>query len=1314
MRKVIIFLLLSISHVYSQGFDFRFYSSEDGLPTTDIRDLNIDKKGFIWFNLNGLYRFDGNKFLGDQQTANSIFGKLDKESKLVLFENQAYLIKDRYLNILNTVTGVTSRFSLDKINVQNFKVDYQGLNSDSKGNIYVTTSNLNHHKARLYRFTGNDYVFIHEFEDFSANKLDLKFDYEVDSKGNIYYNNIDKKSVTYFNPSTKEKKSFSTADLVFFSFIARSNEQMYWVCNNLVFEIGRDGLIPSKVNEHLDKISANLIRSILVQENGDIWLSGGERELLFFNNQKNTLTSYKSAVYNHVSGIVDLLQLVSDRGGNIWIQTYRGLLKITPKLNFFDSYFKDQKPICNGDCSFRGFTEDPEGNIYAGFYNNIATISPTGETNNTLTPNLVRSHFDILYSNNQMLLENADILDLKTKRAHNIFKTSIHSSDLGIYTSDTKGNIWYANVRDFYQVDVKNKKLDKQWVYSGDDFKIEDIKYDKTRNLVWIATGTSLFKYSVSTKRVEEVNPQLFRNNKLNIKSLELDRGEILWLATDEGLVKYDLLKGTYKIYTTKDGLCSNFTIGILSEADSCLWISTNNGLTRFSKSNERFINFFEEEGIAKNEFNRRSFYKAKNGKMFFGGVKGVTSFFPKEVMEKYQTSQKLKTVNLASYSYYDSHKDSTFSNYFVSDVQSFEMESYFNNYTFTFSTLDFREENSLRYRYMLEGFDNSWSEPQKNASITFNSLPAGNYTLRIKAIDINNRALSSDLILSIKIYPPWYWSWWAILIYIAIGLLLLAYLFKYFKKNLENKQATVLKLKEAEQAKVLENFKSRFFTNITHEFRTPLTVILGMADNLKANLRSEDQHTLSLLEANSQKLLLFVNQLLDLSKLENASYEIALIQGDIVKHSKEVLESFAYHLANSSKKRFAFESSSNELIMDFDRDIIQKALINLVGNAFKFTQEGDEITVKLKQKENFLLITISDTGTGINTDKIPFIFDRFYQAGKNENVRPSRVGSGVGLAHTQELITLLNGTIEVKSSIGKGTSFIIKLPIQNNASFVKKGFISPQIKPAQEIAKSTFEVFEEDSQKKNLLIVEDDADLAQYLTSILNPIYNIQVARNGQEGVNLALANIPDLIISDVMMPIKDGFELCDELKNNILTSHIPLTLLTAKSSSASRLEGLRYGANAYLSKPFVKEELLLVQQNLLNLRTENKEKYNNETIVIENEVDQKFLKDLKEVVSENLANDSFGQKELGEKIGMSHSQLYRKLNGLLDTTPGNYIKTERLKLAANLLQTTSKNISEIAFEVGFSDAAYFTKTFKQEYKKSPSAFRKLAQSNE
>ena len=648
------------------------------------------------------------------------------------------------------------------------------------------------------------------------------------------------------------------------------------------------------------------------------------------------------------------------------------------------------------------------------------------------------------------------------------------------------------------------------------------------------------------------------------------------------------------------------------------------------------------------------------------------------------------------------------------------------NVFSFEYAALHFRDPDNNRYRYRLEGFDKDWVEAGTERKVTYTNLKAGRYTFQVMASNADGVWNGEPLVVKLRLLPPPWRSWWAYWLYILV---VAGILFSFYRFQLRRRLAEA----EARRLRELDGVKTKLFTNITHEFRTPLTVILGMVKQIRENPKDWFSEGLEMIERNGKNLLRLVNQMLDLSKLEAGAMPVHVIRGDLIPFLKYQLESFR-SLAESKGLQLEFLAEPESLVLDYDPEKMESIISNLLSNALKFTSKGSiELRVS-SQGDQYFSIRVKDTGSGIPPESLPHIFERFYQASpltpeENETTPSAAIPSlggnrsgGIGLAVTRALVRLLGGTISVESEAGAGTEFTIVLPVVRQAVLAPGAadksvaesrrivYREPPASPRSETGMPTAP-----AEAPVLLIVEDNTDVVRYLQSLLRHEYRIKLAIDGRDGLVKSFEYIPDIILSDVMMPGMDGFELCERLKTDIRTSHIPVILLTARADMSSRIEGLQHGADAYLIKPFHKAELLVRLEKLVELRRHLQARYANAgTGIIPQErpsLDDAFMQQVRNIMEVHLCDEDFSIADLCTALDMSRAQLYRKFQALTDTSVGQYFRSMRLYKAKTLLLTTPLRISEIAFKVGFKDHAYFTRAFTDEFGKSPSKWRKEQQ---
>ena len=654
------------------------------------------------------------------------------------------------------------------------------------------------------------------------------------------------------------------------------------------------------------------------------------------------------------------------------------------------------------------------------------------------------------------------------------------------------------------------------------------------------------------------------------------------------------------------------------------------------------------------------------------------------------------------------------------------------NQFRFKYASPSFYDESKNQFQVYLEGFDEDWSSWTSETQKDYTNIPEGDYSFKVRSRNVFDHIGKEDS-YAFSILPPWYRTWWMYLIYGLFGIAIFMGISQYRSKELLRKNEKLedvvkertleirhkneLLNRQTEKLVQLNDARTQLYANITHEFRTPLTVILGMADTLKTNIESQEydgsEKYLEMIKRNGKKLLQLVNEMLDLAKLESGTMELQLVQTNIVPFVKYLSESF-HSLAETKKINLTVYSEIENLEMDFDANRMSSIISNLLSNAIKFTPERGKIVVHLntrKEKETeFFVIKIKDSGIGMAEEEIDHLFDRFYQV-DNSSTRQGE-GTGIGLSLAKEFTELMNGTIGVKSTLGKGSTFTVQIPVTHTAVKATEARITvepPITAPAAKPDIRAISHLNGDPELPLVLIIEDNEDVAHYLRTCLKGKYQTIHAVNGVLGIEMALENIPDIIISDVMMPGKDGFEVCATLKINELTDHIPIIMLTAKATIKDRLTGLSHGADAYLAKPFVKAELFTRLDQLVALRKKLLNKFQNngfDQLLKKRDVtpETKFLQKAIQLIHENISDSDFGTIQLAYKLHLSDSQVYRKLKAITDKSTAVFIRSIRLQRGKELIQTTDKTVSEVAYAVGFNDPSWFSKAFKEEFGFAPS----------
>lgn len=810
-----------------------------------------------------------------------------------------------------------------------------------------------------------------------------------------------------------------------------------------------------------------------------------------------------------------------------------------------------------------------------------------------------------------------------------------------------------------------------------------------------------------------------------------------MWVGTNGGgLNRFNPQSGEMKIYLEKDGLLSDQILNIIEDQHKNLWISTSKGLCVFDPESERFLTFHLADDLHSNLFDRGAFYKNDKGEFYYGTAEGIHKFNPDSLIFDYMTPNIVLTRLMVN-------NDPEYSSYsFLHTLKRLKLKYDQNSIMFEAAALDYRNPNANKYAFRLVGMDHDWIYTNFDRTIKYTNLNPGHYTLEVKGCNADGVWSEAALQLPIRISPPPWKTWWAFVFYIlAIAGIIYGFWQATLKRERLNNQLKFERF-QAERLQELDQLKSRFFANISHEFRSPLTLIMGPLEKISDKLKgSELRDETSLMKRNAEKILRLINQLLDLSRLESGKMLLRVKEQNIVQFLKESLLSFGA-LAESKNITLSFLSDEDDITLHYDAEVMDKIMTNLIANAIKFTPEKGVVTVsfihstklstefrsqKNQYKQNhmwekWVQISVSDTGPGIPADKIDKIFDHFYQYGGNRSNGES-IGSGIGLALVKELVELHKGRIVVSSNVGVGTIFTITLPAGRGhyAPHEIDDSASPDIKAELASASNggkgkklsnSLEDLDDlnvDDNIPHILVVDDNSDIRTYIRKTLSDKYYVQEAKDGQEGWNKAVEEIPDLIISDVVMPEMNGKKLCNNLKSDERTNHIPIILLTVRASDEERIEGLKYGADEYMTKPFDANELLARVNNLITQRRRLREYYNKSLSlrdVESKDIDHQFLQRAIRIVEKHLADPEFSVTTFCRELGTSRPQLHRKLTALTNQSTSKFIRTIRLKHAASMLATRSDNVFGVAQDVGFNNLSYFAKCFHEQYGMSPSEY--------
>ena len=914
-----------------------------------------------------------------------------------------------------------------------------------------------------------------------------------------------------------------------------------------------------------------------------------------------------------------------------------------------------------------------------------------------------------------------DVLNLKSGKITHYR----HSKDDPLSLSDDRvwslrlddyGGIWVGTTVGIDRFNPETRSF-RHFPKLAQNSQVNWISIDSDRN-IWLGTSDEVIIYNPDTDNI-------IRYNEHSRSFLE-DSENRYWIVTlDKGLALYSKKEGPVRYFGEHEGLSNNQAMSILEDDNHNLWISTSNGLSKFDPKNRQFRNFTSRDGLRNDQFTYGAAYKAENGELLFGGIAGFNMFNPHDILTD-DLHVPLVFTELRIFNRpvpIRDDKDAVLKKS-ISETSHLILKYDQNVFTLEFAALDFINSASNMYSYYLEGFDKGWNEPSTSRTTTYTNLNPGDYTLRIKRIRTGNPSGYEELMLSITILPPFWMTWWFRSLIMLIIATLVYFLIRFIINREKIKNELVFERTKARNLHELDMLKLRLFTNISHEIRTPLTLILGPLEKLISKKVPFDEipSHLALVYRNTRQLDRLINQLLDFRKLETGNLKLELTQDDVVSLVSNVVRSFDEY-AKEKQITLKFHTLKKKLIALFDPDKLETILNNLISNALKYTGKGgmvsvnfslvfapdDEDSLNNQSEKQYIEISVKDTGNGISETNIEKIFTRFFRVdSKNEST-----GTGIGLALVKELVKLHRGNIDVLSKPGKGSKFTVHLPYETEIPGEILGTADEIISDKLSLTEnSNFkDDLPEESNTQIMLVVEDNPDVRFFIRSHFDSVYAIYEAKNGQEGWDLALKIIPDVIISDILMPDVDGYEFCKRIKKDERTSHIPVLLLTALHSKEHEIKGLSCGADDYITKPFDISILQTKIENMLQARRLLKEKYTREMILKPSDItisspDERFLRKAIEVVERNISNADLNIEQFATEVGVSRMQLYRKFNALTNMTVKEFVRSIRLKRAAQLLLEKKMNITEIAYAVGFKDLSHFRKCFHSEYGMSASEF--------
>lgn len=1414
ITRLLLLVLLPLTGSIAQqkspldGLDLELFDLPNGEPGNHVQAITQDRYGFLWFGSQyGLHRWDGNQFktyLHDPNNPRSISGD---------YIETIFVAKDGTLWIgtwgsgLNHYDQKTDKFTRYFGGRQGLSDNaISAIAEDQDGNIWVgTMGGLD----RLDPRTGN----IVRYQNLPNDKRSLSCDQVrsllVDSEGTLwvgtgfFFDGSNAGGLNRYNPATNDFDRFLSkkGDLTSLTgnevrTIFEDSKGNLWVGTNgdgLHRMDKKSGTFKRFQHNGKDVHSLSAPQGTSRMESQVTFMLEDKGGLIWLGNWSGGIKCYDPAngearVYN--AGGKKGSHLLENnawtgfqsKDGVLWFSTASDgarVYRTAGKRGIFNSVFLPTKTDF-----VKSFGEDDNKNLYFTTDQNlVGKLSPKFEGSCSGPEFLER---DDALAGSDKIVKDADgqlwgmkpsgsltCYDPQRKTAKQFVHqkqdpTSLPAAPLRDILPDKKGNLWLATFGNglvFF-----DKKTEQFTAYKNQKGNENSLPHDYAGKLfmdeqgfLWVTGGGKekdktpfyITRFDPATKTFTRYQINGIPDySKLWQSPPAQDKAGNIWVCLDAGLLKLSPESGECSFFDQKRlGQKGSRLKGMAMDNDGRLWIMSDK-LLAFDPVQETVFSYGVGSGLNALPFEQDAIFKNEQGEIFVGGRYGFHFFDPRQLDSMNLTPP---AVRITGFELLDA--DGPESRYDATVMQGQPIELGFdeNVFSFSFSTLDFNDPDANRLEFMLENLDDDWRLAGQDFKATYVKVPPGTYRFRVRGAN-SYGVWGNETSVLLTISPPWWMTWWAYSLY-ALLVAVSIFVAYRFLLNRRMERSETLRLKE------LDNAKNRLFANITHEFRTPLTIILGMAENGRAEIEKlrnwEIEHGITgkdgtsisnilssnfnLIERNGTNLLGLVNQMLELAKMEDGAARLNLTQGDVVGYLKYVTNNFR-SMATDKQLGLHFLSDLDELTMDYDAEKLQRVLSNLLSNALKFTPAGGNVYVSVAQQQHHqtdaptLLIKVRDTGAGIPDDKLPHIFDRFFQATESAQYQ----GSGIGLALTKEFVKLMGGEISARSRAGEGAEFVVSLPVKRELRFTNDDLrvgaqvavpvsISKVEADVEHLTEDTFaavplpkEVTEIKSEDGNnlplLLLIEDNPDVMTYLKSCLSESYRLLSASNGHEGVELATQQIPDLVVTDVMMPVMNGYEVCRFLKNDERTSHVPVIMLTAKVGFESRLEGLEQGADAYLAKPFHREELLVQIRNLLATRRRLQKHYRSvagistEHFPIKlakkpapqsKEAEDYFVKKLRRAVEAHLDDAGFNVEGLCKEIGMSHSHLHRKLSALTGCSATKFIRNIRLSKAKELLEDPNLTITAVAFDTGFNDPGYFGRVFKQEFGMTPVEWR-------
>lgn len=1346
MRLKQLFLVLLIARLavaQTDNFHFTNLSVRDGLSQNSVIRIFQDSKNFMWFcTRDGLNRYDGISFKVYRfsiQDNNSISNS-DVTSISENKDGTFWIGTHMGLNFFDPKNEHFKRYFSkpnDKNSLSSSTIKF--LLNDKEGRTWIATT------LGLDMYNKSKDSFEHIYSNDGVVSLLQRYD------GTICFASM-KDGLFIYDPELKKLTHYPFANNDFIYCLFEDSQHTLWA--GMWFD-GLRKFNPQK-GEFIQIPLKTKTGKVLIHEqigyiieNTPGFLMFATRKGLLIYDIKNQIVSQRLTSSNSQLSDEKIIELFKDKNSNIWIGSWNGGVDF---YSPYSSYFNLYTPVLQGKQTVGSINSITEINkvIWLATDNGLILYNPANGTYKPLNLNIspVINEIKYIFRDNDKLwisiyAGGLHILNINTLKVEKTLKNFIYGY-INAMAKDEAGNYWIGTGTNypFVMYNPETDKFIRKFPVKNSrnafaPVNVLDILPEKGQT-IWIGTrADGLYRYNFTTKELQHFQAKADSNSLSNnhVSVLFKDQKGRLWVGTfGGGICLMNIKNGTFKTYDHKNGLLNDAVCGIMQDSDGSLWISTLEGLSHFYPDAEKFNNYDNNNGYPIQEIVPNATLKLSNNDFIIGGANGFVLFNPREIVK----NPIIPNVVISKFRVWaDNVSEGESTSESVFPDKGVRLKYYQAAFTIYFAALNYVYPNKNQYQYRLEGFDKNWNSVKNERSATYTNIPPGDYVFRVKACNNDGVWNTSGTAFEIHILPPPWKTWWAYTIYFLLFVAILSGFIYYILKK--QKLETDIKIKQIEQKNLEENhqLRVRLFTNFSHELRTPLTLIIGpLNEILSKEIPDWLRPKLQLIFKNAQRLLWLVNQLMDFRKLEAGFMQLNVSHVDFNVFIDDIIQNFN-ELAQSKKINFELNNVNKNINTWFDPILIEKVFFNLLSNAFKHTDENGSVRIRIRDinasemrqysnscdlVEGALLIEVEDTGNGIEMHELDKIFEPFYQAHNHEG--SNIYGTGIGLNLCKGIIELHSGRIWAESEKGKGSVFKILLPT-GNAHYSNEDLSGNKIIEHDRTAiidlpdvmnnrvqKLTSEEVFKKKENFTVLVVEDHDDVRHYICSLLSDRYKIVEAEDCLKGCVLAEEIVPDLIISDIMTPNMSGIELCNRLKNNNVTDHIPIILLTALSGLDQIKEGLNSLADDYIVKPFNPELLVSRVDNLINIRHKIRNLFNKKNLYRSlsdklPSADDKFISKVFDYIRDNVDNPDLRIDSFSKDVGMSRVQFYRKIKSITGKTPSTLILEIRMNMAADLIKQSGFNINEIAYRVGFNDSSYFGKCFKSYFGVTPGEYK-------